>query len=814
MPQYTDSDVEHVARPIRLDSNMPRSSSQRSGAICSGHIQAIFLTSALVCLPFHHSTVAAQEKDDPTDPLMEEIIVTAQYREQRLQDVPISISAFQGEDLRDLRITTPADIARITPGLFMNRSSVNQSDPEFTIRGIGTKNASTNQNPASPLYIDGISVPFNAMVGHVLFDMERVEVLKGPQGTLYGRNSTAGAINFISTRPGPEREGYFTLSYGERDRTDIEGAFTVPLSDTFFMRFAAVAALEDGWQTIDVSDFVTDNDPSFLNPVRRNGDVDTRAMRISALWQPSEAFEMLTTFDIGYDDSQVLGFKHAGNMRRDNPSQFCIFSTQGIRDDVQCASQARDSRTGTRIPVSIGGKDLFVMDPNDRGELVFVSDPDPDPRTTIKAFSMGSQVDAKATGFTNNAVWSPNRFNITSITGFRSFERVSGFGQQGGPFNTIGGQLENDIDVFTQELRIASDSSWDNIYWVGGLFYSNEEIFNANIQNLAEHHLFSAIFRDSYTQDTDIYAAFGQAEWNITDKLQLVGGARYTSEDRSFDFTGEMRGFGPVIVPEYSEKVSSKETTWRAGVNYRPADNAMWYASVSTGFRGKGFPASIAFSVPQLFPFDEETLTAYEAGFKSMLFDGALQFNTSLYYYDFEDFQAQTAVEREGLRLIVLANAGDGNITGAEVDMRWFATEEFSIGAGVNWMDNEITSGDHEGQNMIRAPDLMLNGLLSYDSNRSIGGFSPFARLDVSYNSEMDFILPNHIAATEGSYWLLNARVGIRLPDNRWELSLWVENLTDETYRTEVFGPGSNFLPAGILFGGPRMYGATVRYVF
>ncbi len=757
----------------------------------------------------------AQDGEAEQKPLLEEVFVTAQYREERVQDVPISISAFGGEELRDLRINAPADLARITPGLFMNRSSVNQTDFEFTLRGIGTHNASANQNPAIPLYVDGVSVPFNAMVGHVLFDMERVEVLKGPQGTLYGRNSTGGAINFISTRPGQERTGYFNFSYGERERVDLEGAVTLPVTDSFSLRFAGAVTQENGWQTIDTSAYARDTDPSFTTYRRRNGDVDRTAIRVSALWEASESVENLLIVDLGNDDSQVYAFKHAGNQSVQNPSQMCSFVATGIRNDGECVSFAYDSRTAPRIPVHIAGRDLFVQDPANRGELVTVWDPDPNPRTTIKNFSAGSQVDAQALGITNTLTWSPSRVNVTSVTGYRDFDRQSGYGQQGGPFITIGGEFDQQMEVFTQEFRIASDSSWDNIYWVAGLFFSDEEISNSNIQNLAENAAFSAIFNDRYVQQTDVLAAFGQFEWNMSDRWQLVAGARYTSEDRSFDWKGDMVGVAPQIVPTYNQKVSSDKPTWRVGVNYKPTDNMMWYANISTGFRGAGFPASIAFSEPQLYPFEEETLTAYETGIKSLLAGGQVQFNAAVYYYDFEDFQAQTAVEREGLRLIVLANAGNAEVLGTEVDVRWFATEELTLGVGANWMNAEIKSGDYKGQDMIRAPDVMLRGAARYEVAGLVGsGFSPFAQVDFSYNSEMNFILPNQIAASEGSYWLFNARVGMLLPNPQWEVSLWVENLADEVYKAEVFGPGSTFLPAGILYGPPRQIGATLKYQF
>jgi iron complex outermembrane recepter protein len=749
-----------------------------------------------------------------TDDRIEEVIVTAQYREERIQDVPVSISVFTGEDLAALRVDTPADLARVTPGLFMNRSSVNQSDPEFTLRGIGTNDSSTNQNPATPIYVDGVTVPFNAMVGHVLFDMQRVEVLKGPQGTLYGRNSTGGAVNFISRRPGGERDANFSVSYGERNRTDVEAGFTLPLSDTFSIRLAGVVAQEDGWQTIDLSDYTDANDPNFLDPTRRNGDIDREAFRVSALWQPSDTVEILSVFDAGFDNGEVLAFKHAGNVVRDNPTELCSYAITGVRNETECASFAYDSRTADLIPVTIGGLNLFVQDANNRGELVAVSDPNVDPYTTIKNFSLGSDIDSEAYGFTTQINWSRGLYDITSLTGFRTFERQSGYGQQGGPFATIGGRLHNDIDVAQQEFRISSDEFSDRLYWVAGLFFSKEDIFNSNIQNLAEHELFSAIFNDAYTQETDVLAAFGQVEWDLTNQWQLTGGLRFTSEDRSFDLTGQMVGFGPVIVPEYSEEVDSSEVTWRAGINYRPQEDLLLYASASKGFRGKGFPASIAFSIPQLLPFDQETLFAYEAGFKSTLFAGDVVLNGSFYYYDFEDFQAQTAVDREGIRLIVLTNAGDARVIGGEADLRWYVTPELSWSAGINVMEAEVISGEFDGDSIARSPDVMLHSLLRYDAEKSYGGFTPFAQVDVSYKSEMDFILPNHPGATEDGYWLFNARAGFVFPDPNWEVSVWAQNIGDELYHSEVFGPGSTFLPAGILYGPPSAVGVTVEYSY
>ena len=760
--------------------------------------------SLLAAVPMHTAYAQATA--------IEEIVVTAQYREQRIQDIPISMQAFSGEDLLGMRILTPKDLASIVPGLFMNESSLNQTDPEFTLRGIGTNSNSSNQNPTLPLYVSGVAVPYNGMIAHALFDMDRIEVLKGPQGTLYGRNTTGGAVNFIPRRPGSEWGGYVSASYGNRNTTNVEGAVDIPVGESLALRVAGVVALEDGWQTID-NRHLFDN-PS-LGSHRRNGDIDRNALRISSLWQPTSDFEVLTAIDAGWDDSQVIAMKHAGNTLHTDPNTFCSFAVTGVRDESQCASFGYNTANAVHIPVHISGYDLTVQGPTDRGVLTVVTDPNPDPRTTIKEFGLGSNIDAQSIGLANTINWTLERVTLTSVTGYRNFQRTTGIGQQGGPFKTIGGISKQNISVVTQELRIASDDSWGDFNWVVGAYYSEEEQYDLLVPDLSEHHLFSTIFHHNTEQQTDSVAGFGQVEWDMTEQIQLVAGIRYTSESRDFQQNGHLVGTPLPLVRAYNGTIDGDQVTWKAGVNYRPNEDWLVYASVATGFRGQSFPGSISFGDPDQFqPFDEENIIAYEAGFKSRLLDGKLKFNAAAYYYDWEDFQASTGVDVNEIRLIILGNAGDVEIYGVEAELVWSPTAELSFYLGANYVDSDIVAGTYEGDTTTRTPEISLNGMLRYDSEKTYGPFQPFAQFDFSFTDDVEFQLPNHPGSSGYSYWLANASVGAKLPDQNWEVSFWMRNIGDKTYRTEAFGAASTFLPAGILYGSPQTYGASVSYSF
>ena len=737
----------------------------------------------------------------PVSAQIEEIIVTAQKREQNVQDVSISITAFSGDTLQDLGIVQPRDLAQFTPGLTVNASSSYEGDSVFTIRGVGMNDVTSKQNPAVMIYLDEIALPSHVMLGFQMFDVDRVEVLKGPQGTLYGRNTTGGAIKVVPRKPTKEFDLQARFDYAEYDRTELELGIGGPLSDTLSARVATnINVSQNGWQTLDTIPevpFGPGVDPD-------NGEIDRKAYRGSILWEPTEQFDILISGDYSEDKSEVMAFKHAGNLRADG-NGFCSYATEGIRNEVECASfaQIRDRTGGTPLTP----------------EREVIQDRNPDIRTVLGEFSTGNQVDAESWGISATVNIDFGRFTATSITGYREFDRYQPLDQGGSPAYIHEIRNWEDITSFTQEIRFASDDSWGAIDWIVGGFYSNDDNDFFSDTDFRDHASFSGFFESGSDQETEGISAFAQVDWRMHEKLKLSLGIRYTDEDREFSFSGKISGSGPVPLSLFTHpKLNTEEVGGRVALEFTPTDNLLLYASFNRGFKSGGFPASIAFTRNQLLPFVSEELLAYEAGFKSTLLDGNVRFNAAGYYYDWNDMQARAALDRidpvsgQNVRVITLGTAGDVEIYGAEAEFTWQLTPELLVYTGVNLMDAEIKSGDYEDQTPAHAPEFTINGLVSYTASQEIGGFRPFAQFDYSYTDSNQFILPNHPGAVQNSYTLLNARIGLRSNDGHWELAGWGRNLSDEEYTSEIFGPASGFLPGRIQYGPPRIFGVSISY--
>lgn len=762
----------------------PKSSKPACQAISFSRILISTILSSLFVSGAVVTTAMAQQAE------IEEIIVTAQRREQNLQDISISISVLTSEQLDELRIEQPADLAAFTPGMYVS-TGIN-GDPIFALRGIGMNNNESNQNPAVTPYIDQVPLPSIAMMGFQMFDLERVEILKGPQGTLYGRNVTGGAINFITKKPTQEFDSSFSATYGRYKLIDIEAAVGGGLSENLSARLAVKSITRNGWQTL-----ITGIQPGDVDS--NNGEVERQAARGSLLWTPSDNFDLYFVADYGSSGSETLGYKHAGTSLRTDPGVPCSYVTTGIRNEEECASFAI-IRTGN------GGEPVT-------GELIAFSDPDEPPRTVFGNFTLGNLDDIDSWGISNTMNWSVGRAVLTSVTGYRSMDRSTGF-SNGVPFLLDDTLREVEIDVFTQEVRLASDASWDKLQWTIGVYYGKDEIDDFIIFDFRDHRLFSGLFNSTFFQKTEDIAVFGHAEYQVSDKIRLIGGMRYTDEDRFFRYSGSIVGPGPVPIPLFEDSLSASEPTGKIGIDYTPNEDLLLYASVSRGFKGPGFPATISFSAEQSAPFETETLNAFEVGVKSTLAGGRLQLNAAGYYYDWRDFQATTAVDREGIRLIVLANAGDAEVYGVEAEASWHVSDEFILRAGVNIMEAEIKTGEFKGDTPVQSPSFSGMIMASWRPNTTFGSFQPFFNVDYSYRSKIELALPNNIADAQSGYGLLGLRAGLASEDGKWEFSVWGRNVTDKLYLTQSFGGDSTFLSGRLVYADPRMYGATLRFSY
>ena len=567
------------------------------------------------------------------------------------------------------------------------------------------------------------------------------------------------------------------------------------LGDTLSGRLAVgIIEQNDGWQTLDLKglgEFGPGVDEN-------NGTLNKKGIRGSLLWEPSDNVDVLMVVDYAEDDSESLAFEHAGNLLVDR-SGFCSFTTTGVRDESQCASFAV-------IHDAVGGSPVD-------GVTEVYQDQGSDPRTSGSNFALGNGIEGESWGFSGTIDVGLARTNFTSVTGYREMDRTLAQDQGASPFVVHDLANREDIESFSQEFRLSSDDSWGAFNWVVGAYYSDDDVTaltDTNFRDVVQG--WAADFIIGYTQKTKLTAVFAQGEWGLSDNWRLIAGLRYTDIDRDFWYDGTNLGGGPQPVTGVVDNISDSEPSGKIGLDYIVSDDLLVYGSFSRGFKGGGFSGSINFNPNGFTPYEPETLNVFEAGFKWTAAEGTVRFNSAVYYYDWKDFQAATAVDIEGIRIIVLSNAGDAEILGLESELNWAPTEQFSLHLGLNLMDAEIVSGNFDGDTPAHSPDLMVNGLAKYNFAPTGSGLTPFAQVGFSYQDDIEFIIANHPGATEDAYTLVDARIGFTSKGGNWEFAAYGFNLTDKLYRTEVFGPGSGFLPGRIFYGAPRTYGVSVSY--
>lgn len=720
-----------------------------------------------------------------------DIIVTAERRGQSLQTVPASINAFSGEALKDLRVTQAEDLTKLTPGLTLRSTGVS-ADPLLTVRGVGMNNGETNQNPAVTAYLNEIALPSHAFLGFQIFDMDRVEVLKGPQGTLYGRNTTGGAINFITRRPKQQFEANMRVDYGNYNLLEVEAGVGGGLTDTLAARVAVSSYTRNGWQKLIVGSEHGDVDS-------RNGDIDRKAVRGTLVWNPSPDFDATLIVDYARNNSETLAYKHAGNLKVDGSRTQCSYPSTGVRDDTVCGSYS--------IPrASVGGAAL--------GGVQIFSDPSNDPRLAYGSFIFGNDNDAKTGGVALLMNYDMGRVGVSSVTGYRELKRTIG-GDDGSPAILSDVLRHQKLSVFSQELRLASDETWGPLSWIVGAYYTRDTNRDQAIFNQKDQYAYSALFDSRYRQKTEAWAVFGQASYEIIDGLKGTVGLRYTNEKKDYWYDGTVTGSGsyPVPIRNYSNSISASKVSGKIGLDYQVNPDVMLYANVSRAFKGGGFPATITFSLNEAQPFAPEEITAYEAGFKASLVPNVLRINAAGYFYDWKDFQATTQVNRGGVPVTVLSTAGDAEIKGIEAEVVFNPVPDVTLRTGVNWMDSEIKNGRYVGQRTPNAPEWTVTSVLRVEPVGDLGAFRPYFQLDGSWNSRTKTALPNTVATEEPALLLANFRAGLKF-ENGLELAGWVRNLTDKVYRTQILGPGSASLPARFIYGDPITYGISASFSF
>ncbi len=781
------------------------------GPLNSSTLAICVSATTLPCVALSQQSDSAAAPGFPAESrVLEEIIVTAQKREQSLSDVGITVNAFSAQDIEDNRILTSQDIAAITPNLTIV-NQFGESLPTYHLRGVGLNDFSTNNTSTVGIYVDGVFQTSPAMHGFQLFDLERIEVLKGPQGILYGRNTTGGAINFIAAKPTDTPDGYFEVEYGTYEEGRLEGAYGNAISENLAGRIAFSYAFGDGY----VKNRVTGNDLQ----ARNKG-----AARVLLEWTPTE-------------QTSVLFNVHGGVDRSDGGSS----QQQGLLDPAGLAPvnpillpQCGPLMSGERF--DFGSTPGQCVDPFgyfDADNDVFAGDFDFEPVQEDEFIGASVTVD-----------WGINdHYGLISISAFESYDRFTSAEVDSSPLPLLHTNFADSIEQFTQELRLNFDG--DRLRWTAGLYYSHDSIETTNDDACLDDNpgapfpVFCRVgdFRQDLQQTTNAAAIFFHTEYLLGDTWNLTLGGRYSYANTDFDLELVAEDFfllvsggafaGPVLNPVDEESFNS--FSWKVGLDKNVSEDILLYGLVSEGFKTGGFAGAFALGgSEQLLPFDDESILAYEIGFKSTGLGNRLRFNGAAFYYDYRDVQLFSAfTSAAGESIQVLNNGANAEILGVEAEIVYLPTDALELSGTFGWLDHELKDfqvdptqppvpgipgpADANGNNLANSPDINLNGAVKYVWSLDQGDIA--LRANFHYQSEVFFDTFNQPFLSEDGYWLVDASLTYTLSDGTYEFGIWGQNLFEEERMTTGFPFQFSGFNA-VYVNQPRRYGVSFRYNF
>ena len=702
---------------------------------------------------------------------LEEVIVTATRREQRLQEVPVAVTAVSGEELTKSNFREVTDIQYLAPNVTFSSTNPVANGGGFQVRGVGTQTYDSGVEQTVGLVVDGVVIGLPRDPGASGFaDVERVEVLRGPQGTLFGKNSSAGVIQIVTHDPRlGETSGKISLSYGERSEKVARGVVNLPLGEEAALRVSAFYNAQDGAI------------PYLARSGGAVGDRENQGVRAKLLWRPVENLSLV------------------------------------LAADYQTAF-ARDAAILETLGVNPRYNALFAPFPVKPGPDAFLSYQDGDwtADTTVRGVSL--QADYQLGDLT-----------LTSITAHRSSELVQLSDIDHAPasiLNNSDGSL--DANQFTQEFRIISPGG-ERLEYVAGLYYYHTDVDGWTSQRgnflsfatglpLPPAVLYGERFQNSQTKS---YAAYGQATYGLTDKLKLIGGLRYTND--SVLGSLEVKPIPGYVtygtLSPYSGKVKADNISGRVGVQYQPNRDLMVYATYATGYKGPAID-SLNGVVKEVRP---ETVESYEAGVKSTLWSGRMILNAAIYRSDFKDFQAQALDLSSATPRFGLTNAGLMRAQGVEIESTLLLFDGLTLAGSASYNDatfkdytgpcvtGQPVSGvvgvgcyalpgspgtlvaNYAGERLTNAPEWSYNVRAAYE--RDINDNLRFdANIVWSWRDEAYAITADPRSVVD-AYGLLNANIGVGAQDGRWRLGVYGRNLLDQTFYAPypslaLFNPG------------------------
>ena len=723
-------------------------------------VAAIF---AIASAPAANAQTA--ELRDATETTLGELVVTAQKRSERLQDVPVSVNVVSSEALADSHISGLEQLQQLSPSLTFTPAP-NTRGQGLSVRGIGTFNFSDGVEPTVSVVLDGVVIGRSAGSFFDFNDVERIEVLRGPQGMLFGKNAAAGVINIVTARPDLfESEGDASLSYASFDEVRAKGSISVPIKS------GELAARVSGFYN--QSEGVITN---VFNGQKYNG-LNSYGVRGKVLWSPDDTFDLYATIDYTRADQDC-----------------CVGTVRSILPTTRYFGPTGPTRASLFNGVDVG------------------------------PYSREANFDGKT--FNDQSTWGTSvemtkelgDFTLTSITAYRAFEVEDNNDSDGGPLALLNiNSAHQKQDQFTQELRISSPTG-QRFEYVAGLFYFDQDVgTTTQVRGNFGQVLPAGAYLENFIDraiSTRNYAAFGQATFNVTDQLRLIGGLRYTNERLDARFrrivpAGALAGVpglgGPALnAPDLDAK--DDDLSYKAGAQYRFDDDFMVYGTYSRGYKGQAINLlnnlSAATVTSGQYVLEPETVRSYEIGLRSTPFDRRLTFNLTFFHTEFLNFQAQTF--DASTTSFALSNAGKLRSRGGELETQYSPIRALQFTGAVAYADTRVEDfspacypgqtaalgcvggrQDVTGSGLPNAP--MWSYTLGARYNRELEN-APFdlnADLSYSYRSSVFFTYGDPNAVQPG-YGLLNLNLGLESKDGRYGLTAFARNLLDEQFVTGI----------------------------
>jgi len=706
---------------------------------------------------------------------LEEIVVTARKVEENLQDVPISITAYGQQDILNLGFLSLEDLDSNVPNFKLDQGQGYTGDTSIAIRGVSSRDTSSGFESTFAVILDDVYIGRSVGYNSTLLDIERIEVLRGPQGTLQGRNVVGGAINMVTTKPGDEFSARGRVGYGRFDTYYVDAVISGPLKEGVLAgKLSLTQRDSDGWgYNVDL-----DQD---------QGGTESTGGRLQLLATPTDRLEMLFTADYTSDDVNDIGLDSDPDPTLTSPSS----SMLDRRFGGDFANETTRDTYGAALNV--------YYDFQNGMQLASIS--------SYRGFELETDVDQDNSASISNA----------------------GF--------AVHSSSDQEQTQFSQEFRLHSASDSD-IGWVAGVYYYTEELENLSYGSAGPYipglGVIGGFNQSDSTVETDHWAVFGSAFIDLTDAWNLTIGLRYNDTDRDisvsdtvlFDF------FAPLAPPPVApfpiatiteqeplptdfdmalplgtneQTVSDEEWTGDVSLRYSFSDEVSMYAKYARGHKSGGFNTQFSFGQGGGV-VDPEFIDTYEIGYRSFLLNRKLRLNATVFYLDYTDQQVTQFEATPAGIVFTTDNIGQTESYGAEIEAHAALSDRLFLTLGLGLLDSEFKEGDNEGNVPFNSPDMTFSSLVQYTRPVS-SSLELFLMGAANWTDDYFTDATNAPLSFQEDHWMVNARVGLQSDDGRWSVRLFGENLLDEDIQTTA-------LNAGILslYGltAPRTYGVEL----